>query len=150
MIFQNKNNFLKNISSSGRLIALDVGTKTIGIAVCDEKRIICNPVETLRRTKNIDNDINYLINIFKEKKIKGLIVGLPLSFNNEETDISKYIREFINYLSTKIDLPIIFQDERLSSFEAEEFLIEKIGTKKTKKVVDSVSASYILEYFLNS
>ena len=148
MLLDNKEEFLK-YSPTGRIVALDIGTKRIGIAITDENRIISTPMEVLN-TKNIDFDINYLINLFKENKIKGLVIGLPLSFDGKETKMSNYIKNFTEKILLKIDIPIIFQDERLSSFEAEEFLIEKIGTKKTKNVVDSVSASYILEYFLNS
>ena len=148
MIFKNKNNFLKNCSN-GKLIALDVGTKTIGVAMTDDKRLLCLPVETILRKGN-KKDFQILLNIFKEKKITGIIIGLPISFDGNDNDISNFIRRFTDNLSKETDIPIVFEDERLSSFVAEDLMLDEIGSNKTKKVVDKIAASYILESFLNN
>ena len=147
MIFTDKINFL-NICSSGRLISLDVGTKTIGIAITDTTRKIITPVETLIRKGN-KKDIPILISMFKEKKVQGIIIGLPLSFDEKETDCSKFIGRFAENLSLSTNLPIFLQDVRLSSFEAEDLMLDIVGFNGTKKVVDKIAASYILESFLN-
>ena len=87
------------------------------------------------------------MSIFQEKKVKGIIIGLPLSFDNKDTNCSTFIKRFTNNLSLETDLPIFFQDERLSSFEAEDLMLDKVGFNKTKKVVDKIAASYILESY---
>lgn len=148
MIFTDKIDFL-NICPSGRLISLDVGTKTIGIAITDTTRKIITPVETLMRKGN-KKDIPILISMFEEKKVQGIIVGLPLSFDEKKTDCSKFIGRFAENLSLSTNLPIFLQDERLSSFEAEDLMLDIVGFNGTKKVVDKIAASYILESFLNN
>lgn len=148
MIFEKLEDFIKKVER-GRLIALDVGTKTIGLAITDDTQSIITPVETISRKGN-KKDIPILLNIFREKKVKGVIVGLPLSFDDKETDCSNFIRRFTNNLSLETELPIFFQDEKLSSFEAEDLMLDKVGFNNTKKVVDKIAASYILESFLNN
>lgn len=147
MLVKNINDFIKGVQK-GRLIALDVGSKTIGIAITDDTQTIITPLEILIRKGN-KKDIPILIKIFDDKKIKGIIVGLPLSFNNEDTNCSLFIRRFVDNLSMFTNIPIFLQDERLSSFEAEDLMLDKIGFNKTKKVIDKIAASYILESFLN-
>ncbi len=147
MIFNTKEEFLKNCPN-GRLIALDVGTKTIGIAITDDKRAIPLPVETLARKGN-KKDFPILLKTFREKKAKGIIIGLPISFDENDNETSLFIRRFANNLANETDLPIVFQDERLSSFEAEDLMLDEVGYNRTKKVVDKIAASYILESFLN-
>lgn len=146
MIFYNKKEFLEQ-SPQGRLIALDVGTKTIGLAVTDDTRTIASPADTIFRKGN-QKDIPALLEIFSQKKIKGIIIGLPISFNEQDTEFSTFVKRFAQNLSTHTNIPITFQDERLSSFEAEDLMLDKIGHLKTKKAVDKVAASYILESFL--
>lgn len=148
MIIENLQDFIKQ-TEKGRLIALDVGTKTIGLAITDDTQSIITPVDTIYRKGN-KKDIPILLNIFQEKKVKGIIIGLPLSFDNKDTDCSTFIKRFTNNLSLETDLPIFFQDERLSSFEAEDLMLDKVGFNKTKKVVDKIASSYILESFLNN
>lgn len=147
VILKNKKDFLKH-SHEGRLIALDVGTKTIGIAVTDDTRSMSFPSETLLRKGN-QKDIPILLDIFKNKKITGVIMGLPISFEEKDTDSSLFVKRFAENLSIQTELPIVFHDERLSSFEAEDLMLDKVGYHGTKKVVDKIAASFILEGFLS-
>lgn len=148
MIFDTKEEFIKNCPS-GRLIGLDVGTKTIGVAITDDTRTIPSPVETIIRRGN-KKDFPILLEIFKSKRANGIIIGLPLSFEEKDTESSLFIKRFANNLVLETELPIIFQDERLSSFVAEDLMLDELGSNKTKKVVDKIAASYILESFLNN
>ncbi|MDD2839849.1 MAG: Holliday junction resolvase RuvX [Rickettsiales bacterium] len=147
MIFDNSKDFLK-VCSHGRLLGLDVGTKKIGVAITDDMRKICLPSDTIVRQGN-KKDFPVLINMCKIKNVKGIVIGLPISFDEKDTECSLFIKRFAENLSKEIDLPIVFQDERLSSFEAEDLMLDNIGSNRTKKVIDKIAASYILESFLN-
>ncbi len=141
------NDFLK-VCPSGRLLGLDVGTKRIGVAITDDLRKICLPSDTIARQGN-KKDFDVLANMCKSKNVKGIVIGLPISFDEKDTKSSLFVKKFAENLSNKVDLPIVFQDERLSSFEAEDLMLDNIGFNETKKVVDKIAASYILESFLN-
>ncbi len=148
MIFEKIDDFIEKIGEK-RLISLDVGSKTIGIAISDETRTMALPVETLIRRGN-QKDFPILLNIFKEKKVGGVVIGLPLSFNDLENKSTDFVKRFSQNLSLLIDLPIFLQDERLTSFEAEDLMLDKVGFNGTKKVVDKIAASYILSSFLEN
>lgn len=150
MIYKTKEEFLLNCKNNTRLIGLDVGTKTIGVALTDKSRILATPKFVLKRKSN-KIDIEQLLCYFKENAVGGIIVGEPLNSNGEETKCSRFIKNFVNELQKYIDLPIIFVDETLTSFQAEDFLINDMGSKckNVKEIVDKVAASYILQDFLN-
>ena len=148
MIFFDSQEFLKNCQN-GRLLALDVGRVRIGVAITDDSRKFSLPSDTIHRQGN-KKDFPLIKKIIEEKKIKGIIVGLPISFKEKDTESSIFIKKFTENLAKEINLPICFQDERLTSFEAEDLMLDMIGSNKTKKVVDKISASYILEDFLNN
>jgi len=150
MIYNSIKDFINTVPQETRLVALDVGTKTIGIAVCDKDRNITTPKTTIRRRGN-QKDIPQLLKLLDEYKVGGIVVGLPLNAKEKETEISLFIRRFAENLSQNTDLSICFFDERLSSAMAEEFMIETMGTKyqKTKKLIDKTSASFILRAFLD-
>lgn len=147
MILNDTEEFLR-ICPKGRLLGLDVGTKRIGIAITDDTRKICLPSDTIFRQGN-KKDFAILANMCKSKNVKGIVIGLPISFNEKDTECSLFVKKFADNLSKEIDFPIIFQDERLTSFEAEDLMLDNIGSNRTKKVADKIAASYILESFLN-
>lgn len=150
MIYSTKKEFLENCKGNTRLLGLDVGTKTIGVAISDKSRILSTPKETIQRKGN-KKDIEILINIIEENKISGIIVGKPLNSEEADTKCSKFIENFVNFMEKYIDLPIFFVNEALTSFQAEDFLIDCMYTKckKVKEIVDKVAASYILNDFLS-
>ena len=152
MICLTKKDFMDRCPT-GKLMAFDVGSKRIGIAITDENRQIIMPIDTFNRTKIIGKDLERLCSMLITKKIKGLVVGLPFSFSDEDTlqtlRIRNFVKKFVSKL-IKIDLniPVVFQDERLTSFEAEDFMSNYIDSKRIKKNVDKLSAFYILESFV--
>lgn len=150
MIFENINDFLNAIKKNKRLLALDVGRKNIGVAVCDKSWMLSTPKTTVIRKSN-RVDIPQIINLYNENDATGLIVGLPLNSNNEETNCSKYIRNFVNAILEQKDVPVFFVNEAYTSAESEELLIDNLGLsfKKTKTIVDKMSACFILNDFLS-
>lgn len=150
MIFENLVDFKKNIQNGKRLLGLDVGTKTIGVALSDRDKNIATPKFIVKRKGN-EKDIQVLQNYIMENNVDGIAVGLPLNSEGEETKSSIFVRRFTNVLNEKIKIPIFFQNEYLTSFEAENFLIDEMSTKfkKTKQIVDKVAAHYILQSVLD-
>jgi len=149
MIHNTKKDFLKNIPENSKLAALDVGTKTIGIAVCDETKTITTPKYTIQRKGN-KKDIPILLEKLKEYNVSGIVVGLPLSAENQDTEMSLFIKRFAENLEKQTQLLITFQNERLTSHEAKSFMIDQMKVKysKTQKVIDQIAAACILESFL--
>ncbi len=137
------------------LMALDVGTKRIGIALCDPMHMVVTPLETLHR-KKFTPDAQYLIKLIKDWNIKGLVVGLPLNMDGTEGVTCQSVRDFIKNLERLEDWPttlaITFQDERLTSIEAETALIDEMDVSRKKRIgaVDQLAAMTILKRFLNN
>lgn len=150
MIFDSPDDFIANIPPNSRIGALDVGTKNIGIAISDTGWNIATPKFVLRRSGG--GDIPALVSKLEEFSAKGILVGLPLSMDDGDSNFTRYVRKFAQQLADATQLPIFMQDERLSSFMSESFMMDDLGIsqKKTKKVVDKIAASYILQEFLDS
>lgn len=130
---------------TGPLLALDPGEKTIGIAVCNAARTVVTPVETIRRTK-FTEDANRVFELFDEFGCSGLIIGLPVNMDGSIGPRAQSARALGNNLKRLRDLPIRFQDERLSSDKAEERL-RAAGKRREEieKVIDAHAAAVILE-----
>ena len=131
-----------------KYLGLDLGTKTLGLAISDKLGLIANPYKVLKY-----NDINLLIeelkNIIKKEDIKGLVLGLPKNMNGSLGFAAERSLKFKEKLEEHIDLPIYLVDERLSTVEAENILIgADVSRKKRKQIVDGLAASIILENFL--
>ncbi len=150
MIFENLIDFKKNLHKNKRLLGLDVGTKTIGVALSDRDKNIATPKFIVKRKSN-EKDIQIISDYILENSVEGIVVGLPLNSEEEETKSSNFVRRFVKILDEKIKIPVFFQNEYLTSFEAENFLIDDMSTKfkKTKEIVDKVAAHYILQDVLN-
>lgn len=133
-----------------RKCALDVGDVRIGIAFSDITGLIANPGETYRVTGNENKDFGYIATQIKNKECDAIIVGLPLNMDGTEGDRVLKTRTFAEKLSQYVDIPIIFQDERLSTVSAEKMLIESgVRREKRKQVVDKIAASIILQSYLD-
>ncbi len=134
-----------------RIIGLDLGTKTLGVAVSDNTETISTGLTTLRFEENkpsmIIDDLKQIINYYNA----GLIViGLPKNMNNTLGDAVTRTREFIKVLNNNFDIKVVEQDERLSSVSANNVLISAdISRKKRKKKVDTIAATIILQSYLD-
>lgn len=134
---------------TGKLLGLDLGTKTIGVAVSDGLRFTATPLETIQRTK-FTADAVRLLTLIEENAIVALVLGLPLNMDGSEGPRAQSTRTFARNLSQKTPLPILFWDERLSTSAVTRMLIEA-DTRRDKRaeVVDKLAASYILQGFLD-
>ena len=134
-----------------RCLSLDVGDKTVGIAVSDPLGLTAQGVKTIRRT-SIKNDVNELGNLISEYEVDTLINGLPKNMNGTEGERCELVRNFAAKVQDAFpDVKQIFWDERLSTVAAEKSLIAAdVSRKKRKKVIDKMAAVYILQGYLDS
>lgn len=133
------------LAPEARLLGLDVGTKTIGLALSDVTRSIATPYETIRRTK-FTSDAEILVDIVDKMEVGGLIIGLPINLDGSEGPRAQSTRAFARNLAKHIDLPMTFWDERLSTAAVERHLIEAGASRKRRaEVVDRMAAAYILQ-----
>lgn len=132
-----------------RIMGLDVGDKTIGVAISDPLGWTAQGIKTIKRT-GIKKDIDEIINIINEYNVEKVIVGLPKNMNGTIGERAQKIMSFCNKLKGKISLDIEFEDERLTTVSAERMLIEAdVSRKKRKEVIDTIAATYILQTYLN-
>jgi len=133
------------LSPGARLLGLDLGTKTIGLALSDISRIVATPLETIKRTK-FTKDAERLLEICEEHSVAALVIGLPLNLDGSEGPRSQATRAFARNLSGKTDLPMVFWDERLSTVAVERTLLEADASRKRRaEVIDKMAAGYILQ-----
>ncbi len=145
MIVDHIDKFFDQIPLIGALMGLDLGTKTIGVAVSDTRQTIATGIKTLKRTR-FKKDAQALENIINDREIKGLVIGLPKNMNGTEGRRCQSTRDFAKNLSTMMSLPITFWDERLSTVVAERSLIEaNTSRERREEVIDHVAASFILQ-----
>jgi putative pre-16S rRNA nuclease len=133
-----------------RTLALDVGTKTIGVAVSDELGITANGVATIAR-KNPEYDKAALSKIIERYAPSELLVGIPYRSDGGVSKRGEYIIKFAEDLKNEFKLPVTYWDESFSTSNAERFLIDAdVGRKKRKRVIDKMAAVYILAEYLES
>ena len=131
-----------------RYIGLDVGDRTIGIAISDPFLLTAQSLMTIKRKSKIE-DIEIINDIIKEKEVSKIIVGLPKNMNNTIGPQAKKVKTFVKELRKHTDLDIEYVDERLTTISATRVLIEQnVSRKKRKDVIDSVAATYILQTYL--
>jgi putative holliday junction resolvase len=128
----------------GKLAGLDVGTKTIGLAVCDAGWAFAGPSETIRRTK-FTNDLKLLSGFVSNQEIRGLVVGLPLNMDGTDSPRTQSVRAFARNLAP-LDLPILLWDERWSTQAVERAMIDAdVSRAKRAEKVDALAAAHILQ-----
>jgi len=133
------------LQPEARLLGLDLGTKTIGLALSDVTRSIASPYETIRRTK-FTADAKALAAIVDKEGVGGLVIGLPINLDGSEGPRAQSTRAFARNLAGHVDVPMAFWDERLSTAAVERHLIEADASRKRRaQVIDRMAAAYILQ-----
>ncbi|WP_306117061.1 MULTISPECIES: Holliday junction resolvase RuvX [unclassified Roseovarius] len=149
MIFDEIEAFAAALPAHRALIGLDLGEKTIGVAISDGLLSVASPFETIRRRK-FGLDAARLLDIVAERNVGGIILGLPRNMDGSEGPRCQSTRAFARNLERLTDLPIGFWDERLSTVAAEKALLEADATRKRRaEVIDNIAASYILQGVLD-
>ena len=145
MIFDDFADFAAALPPMSALVGLDLGDKTIGVAVSDRIGAVASPLETIRR-KKFTPDAERLLQIARDREAGGILLGLPRNMDGSEGPRCQSTRAFARSLSRMTDLPIGFWDERLSSVAAERALLEADTSRKRRaERIDNVAASYILQ-----
>ena len=138
------------VSQDARLIGLDVGTKTIGLALSDTRLVIASPLDTIRR-RNFRDDMAALLAAIDRHGIGGVVIGLPLSLAGGDSPRTQSVRAFARNLTGLRDLPVLLWDERLSTAAVTREMIAADMTRKRRaEIVDKVAAAYILQGCLDA
>ena len=136
--------FAATLPNGGKLLGLDVGTKTIGIGICDAGWHFAGPSETIRRTK-FTQDLAALRRIIEHEHALGLVVGLPLNMDGSDSPRTQSVRAFARNLAP-LELPILLWDERWSTQAVERAMIEAdVSRAKRAEKVDALAAAHILQ-----
>ena len=146
---ENNKRFGSKLGTTGSILGLDLGTKTIGVACSDPSRMIASPIKTIIR-KKLGNDIKILNDLYPAYHYCAIVLGLPINMNGTEGPRCQSVRSFAKKLEIALKMPIYFWDERLSTVAAERSLINaEVSRKKRAKVIDSIAACFILQGFLD-
>ena len=136
-----------------RLLGLDVGAKTVGLAISDRGLAVASPLETIRR-RGFAEDAAALARLCRERRVGGLVVGLPVNMDGSEGPRCQSVRQFTANLAEigGFDLPAAFWDERLSTAAVQRLLIDEadMSRKRRARVVDKMAAAYILQGALDA
>ena len=136
-----------------RIMGLDYGAKTVGVAISDDMLITAQPVETIRRERStkLRQTLARIETLMKEYDVEKVVIGLPKKLNNEEGELCEKTREFGEMVERRSGLEVIYQDERLTTVQADSVLSEGgIRKEKRKQYIDKMAASLILQSYLDS
>ena len=132
-----------------RIMGLDVGDKTIGVALSDPMFLMAHPIETIRR-KKASLDIQRLVEIIEKEDVETIIVGLPKNMNNSIGPQSMKVMSFVDLLKKQTDKEIIYEDERMTTIQSERVLIDMdVRRENRKKYIDKIAATFILQSYLD-
>ena len=151
MVFQSLSELIKYLPKKNRLLGLDVGRKTIGLAVSDSDMKIATTVGTILRSK-FTKDVKNLDAIITERQVNGLVLGLPISMDGNEGPACQSVRQFAVNLDNLLEIGITFWDERLSTSAVERLLIKEADLSRNRRseIIDKMAAAYILQGALDS
>lgn len=143
--------FIRQVPEGTTIVGLDLGDKTIGVAVADTMRISATPLKTIRR-KSFFEDMKELESLLEGRVIGGFVSGLPKQMNGEEGERAEITRKFAWKIACRFKKPLYFQDERLSSVAVERVFIRDLNMsrKKRKQNIDCGAAAYILQGVLDA
>ena len=134
------------LPESGAMLGLDPGTKTIGVAACDPARLIASPVETIEKGKKLAPSLDRLFALYDARQCVALVLGLPLNMDGSEGPRAQSARALAHNIMARRNIPIAFQDERLTTSEAERAMIAAdVSRAKRAKHIDSSAAAIILQ-----
>ena len=147
--FDGIEDFVAALPRNGALLGLDLGDKTVGLAISDLRRSVATPLHTLRRVK-FTLDAAAILDLVRTRGVAGLVLGLPRNMDGSEGPRAQGTRAFARNMAALTALPICFWDERLSTVAAERALLEAdTSRKRRREVIDAVAAGYILQGALN-
>ena len=146
MIVDSIHDLAANLGPKRRLLGLDVGSKTIGLALSNSALTLASPLETIRRGK-IAADARRLAELIGAHDIGGLVIGLPVEMNGNEGPACQSVRQFAANLLERVEIDVAFWDERLSTAAVERFLVDQVDMTRRRRaeVVDKMAAAYILQ-----
>ena len=141
--------FKKNMDNNSRLLGIDPGKKNIGIAICDEKKVVATPLKVIKKNK-FEFLLKEIKDIIKENDIKGVVVGNPINMDGSFGKSSQSAIDFAKNLSKNVTIPIVLWDERLSS-EGSFKITQDLGTNVTDRIkkLDKNAAAFILQGAIN-
>ncbi|TNE56857.1 MAG: Holliday junction resolvase RuvX [Alphaproteobacteria bacterium] len=145
MIFEDIEQFVGALPAYGALIGLDLGTKTIGLALSDTSRLIASPDVTLKKAK-LSTDLENLKKTITAHEVAGIVLGLPRNMDGSEGPRAQSTRAFARNIDGPLGLPILLWDERLSTAAVTRTLLDADASRKRRaEVVDKMAAAYILQ-----
>jgi len=145
MLYPSISEFSASLPEYRRIIGLDVGTTTIGIALSDISRMIASPMETIHRTK-FSKDMERLKAIIAEHHVAGLVIGWPVNMDGSEGPRCQSTKQFARNVEAQLSLPSVMWDERMSSMAVDKAMLEAdLSRQKRDKHIDKLAASYILQ-----
>lgn len=149
-VFQSLGGFCGQLPLAGTLIGIDHGAKSLGIAVSDHERRISSPLTTIR-ARRFNERIRQLQTVCDQRDVAGVVIGLPRNMDGTEGPRCQSVRAFARNLASRVDLPITFWDERLSTHEAESMMIDAgVDRRRRSESIDRVAASLILQGALDA
>ena len=139
------------VPAGSRVLGLDVGTKTIGLALSDTRLVIASPLDTIRRRGRFRDDAALLFALVDRHGVGGLVIGLPPALSGGDTPRTQSVRQFARNLLALRDMPAAFWDERLSTAAVtREMIAHDVTRKRRAEIVDRVAAAYILQGCLDA
>ncbi len=151
-IFDSIDTLVDSIPSGQRLLGLDIGEKTVGVAISDPSFIVASPLKTIQRGRKLGPVIDELRHLIAAENVGGLVAGLPVGMDGIEGPKCQSVRDTMREVMRSLELPGGFWDERLSTAAVERFLVAEadMTRRRRKEVVDKMAAGYILQGALDS
>lgn len=151
MLIESPLEFTAALPKAGRLLGLDVGETTIGLALSDAGRMIASPLSTIERTK-FTKDMETLKKAIDQHAVCGLVIGYPVNMDGSLGPRTQSTRTFVSNISKHTSLPMLLWDERMSTMAVERMMVDEadMSRKRRSELVDKLAASYMLQGFLDS